>query len=47
MKVILAASERGNAVNSTVGFAALDHECPVICLGAAVYDVVGLTDQGE
>lgn len=33
-------------VNSTVGTAALAAGCPVVVLGSAVYDVVGLTFQG-
>ena len=34
-------------VNSTVGTAALELGCPVIALGKAVYDISGLTFQGE
>lgn len=34
-------------VNSTVGTAALAVGCPVIVLGKAIYDVVGLTFQGS
>jgi capsular polysaccharide export protein len=34
-------------VNSTVGFSALDHLCPVITCGSAIYDMEGLTYQGN
>lgn len=34
-------------VNSTVGTLALTHNCPVIALGSAIYDMEGLTYQGE
>ena len=34
-------------VNSTVGTLALAHNCPVIALGSAIYDMPGLTFQGE
>jgi len=34
-------------VNSTVGTAALELGCPVIALGKAIYDITGLTFQGE
>lgn len=33
-------------VNSTVGLSALDHLCPVIVCGNAIYDIEGLTYQG-
>lgn len=33
-------------VNSTVGTSALVHQCPMIVLGKAVYDLPGLTFQG-
>jgi capsular polysaccharide export protein len=33
-------------VNSTVGLRAIRNGCPVKCLGAAIYDVPGLTHQG-
>ena len=34
-------------VNSTVGLSALDHLCPVIACGNAIYDLDGLTYQGD
>lgn len=34
-------------VNSTVGTLALSHNCPVIALGSAIYDMEGLTFQGD
>jgi len=34
-------------VNSTVGTLSLAHNCPVIALGTAIYDMQGLTFQGE
>lgn len=34
-------------VNSTVGLHALRQGCPVLCRGIAVYDMPGLTHQGE
>lgn len=34
-------------VNSTVGLSALDHLCPVIACGKAIYDLQGLTYQGD
>lgn len=34
-------------INSTVGTAALALGCPVIALGQAIYDIDGLTFQGE
>ncbi len=34
-------------VNSTVGTTALAHNCPVIALGKAIYDIKGLTFQGS
>jgi len=34
-------------VNSTVGTLALTHNCPVIALGSAIYDMKGLTFQGD
>lgn len=34
-------------VNSTVGGSALVHNCPTITLGRAIYDLPGLTFQGE
>lgn len=34
-------------VNSTVGLSALDHLCPVITCGNAMYDIEGLTYQGD
>lgn len=34
-------------INSTVGTAALALDCPVIALGNAIYDIDGLTFQGE
>jgi capsular polysaccharide export protein len=40
-------SEGVVTVNSTVGFLALAHGKPVIALGTAVYDVPGLTFQGD
>lgn len=33
-------------VNSTVGLSALDHLCPVVTCGNAIYDIEGLTYQG-
>jgi capsular polysaccharide export protein len=33
-------------VNSTVGTSALNHRCPLIALGDAIYNVPGLTFQG-
>lgn len=35
------------AMNSTVGLSSLYHDTPVICLGTAIYDLPGLTYQGE
>lgn len=34
-------------VNSTVGTTALAHRCPTVALGAAIYDLPGLTFQGH
>ncbi|MEE9327494.1 MAG: capsular biosynthesis protein [Cocleimonas sp.] len=34
-------------VNSTVGNSALTYDCPVIALGEAIYDISGLTFQGN
>ena len=34
-------------VNSTVSTLALAHHCPVIALGSAIYDMQGLTFQGD
>ncbi len=34
-------------VNSTVGNSALTYDCPVIALGEAIYDIPGLTFQGD
>ncbi|KAF7599115.1 MAG: capsule biosynthesis protein CapA [Candidatus Dactylopiibacterium carminicum] len=34
-------------VNSTVGSVALGHVCPTICLASPIYDLPGLTFQGE
>jgi capsular polysaccharide export protein len=34
-------------VNSTVGFSAINHKTPVKALGSAIYDMTGLTHQGE
>ncbi|MFM0640346.1 capsular biosynthesis protein [Paraburkholderia metrosideri] len=34
-------------VNSTVGLSALHHGCPLVALGTAIYDVDGLTWQGD
>ena len=34
-------------INSTVGLSAIDHETPVKTLGSAIYDMPGLTNQGE
>lgn len=34
-------------INSTVGMSALDLQCPVIVCGNAIYDIVGLTYQGN
>jgi capsular polysaccharide export protein len=34
-------------VNSTVGLSALHHQCPLKALGTAIYDMDGLTWQGE
>lgn len=34
-------------INSTVGFSALDHLCPVITCGSALYDLDGLVYQGK
>lgn len=34
-------------VNSTVGLSALHHGCPLIALGTAIYDLEGLTWQGD
>lgn len=34
-------------VNSTVGLSALHHGCPLIALGTAIYDMDGLTWQGD
>ncbi len=34
-------------INSTVGLQALDHNCPVITCGSAIYNMVGLTYQGS
>ena len=33
-------------VNSTTGLQALHHDCPIIALGNAIYDIRGLTHQG-
>lgn len=33
-------------INSTVGISALAYDCPVICLGKAIYNMQGLTFQG-
>lgn len=34
-------------INSTVGISALSYHCPVICLGKAIYNMQGLTFQGN
>lgn len=34
-------------INSTVGLSAIHHETPVITLGTAIYDMPGLTFQGD
>jgi len=34
-------------INSTVGLSSIHHETPVICLGKAIYDLPGLTFQGQ
>lgn len=34
-------------INSTVGTSSLIHNCPTIALGTAIYDMEGLTFQGE
>lgn len=34
-------------INSTVGLSAIDHDTPVKTLGSAIYDMTGLTHQGE
>jgi capsular polysaccharide export protein len=34
-------------INSTVGLSAIDHGKPVKTLGYAIYDMPGLTHQGE
>ena len=34
-------------INSTVGLSAIDHDTPVKTLGNAIYDMTGLTHQGE
>ncbi|MFN4230713.1 capsule biosynthesis protein [Parvibaculum sp.] len=34
-------------LNSTVGLTALEGGCPVICLGKAIFDLPGLTFQGD
>lgn len=34
-------------VNSTVGLSAIDHNCPVKVCGRAIYDMEGLTYQGD
>ena len=34
-------------INSTVGLSALLHSVPTFCLGRAIYDLPGLTTQGE
>jgi capsular polysaccharide export protein len=44
---ILARCRTVVTVNSTVGSLALARGLPVIALGAAVYDIPGLTHQGE
>lgn len=35
------------AINSTVGLSSIHHDTPVIALGTAIYDLPGLTYQGE
>src|SRR5262249_9618062 len=44
---ILALSHAVVTVNSTVGAQALGDHLPVIALGSAVYDIPGLTYQGD
>lgn len=44
---LLATSQGVVVVNSTVGFSALVHGKPVKALGAAFYDMPGLTHQGD
>ncbi|MEQ9324667.1 MAG: capsular biosynthesis protein [Polyangiaceae bacterium] len=34
-------------INSTVGLSSIHHDTPVICLGRAIYDMPGLTFQGD
>lgn len=34
-------------INSTAGIQAIHHKCPVITLGKAIYDIEGLTFQGD
>ncbi len=34
-------------INSTVGLSSIHHQTPVVCLGTAVYDMPGLTHQGD
>jgi capsular polysaccharide export protein len=46
LDVLLAAAQGAVTVNSTVGLRALRAGCPVKALGAAIYDVPGLTHQG-
>ncbi len=44
---LLDKAEGAIVVNSTVGTLALTHNCPVIALGSAIYDMQGLTFQGK
>ena len=44
---LLARADGVVTVNSTVGAAALANGLPVIALGSAVYDIPGLTYQGD
>ena len=47
LPTLLAHAKGVVVINSTVGLSALDHACPVITCGNAIYDFEGLTYQGS
>jgi capsular polysaccharide export protein len=47
LNILLKAARGTVTVNSTVGALALGMNCPTIALGAPIYDLPGLTFQGE